>query len=563
MAKKLWLIKLGLGIIGRKMLKQLNKASKNVKKAQKDILMDIINYTKDTVYGKEHDFENIKSIEDFQKRVPINTYEDLRPYFTRHTEGEENVIVPEKPIMYAATSGTTKEPKWIPITPKYYNECYNSLSKLWFSTMLKENPHIFDGYDFTVVGKAIEGYTKDGTPYGSMSGHIYKNLPKLMENIKIVPKEIYDIDDYNTKYYLLLRFTVGENITYIATGNPSTLVEIHNVVNNNIEDFITDIEKGTLRDNLKITPELKEYLESKLKPNPEKAKELKELYEKNKKLYPKDYWSNLQLVNTWTTANSGMYLQHTKGFFPKETIIREFGFMATEMRSGIILNNKQTASILACHMGFFEFIKKDEIHDENPRIYLAHELEEGELYYFFITAPNGLFRYNINDIIRIDGFYNEFPMFTFVQKGEGVTTLTGEKLYEDQLMEAVEEVEEKEDMKTNFYIAFADFNTSAYHLYVEFKKEYSKERYQDFCKKVDDTLRKINVEYEAKRGSNRIKPLNLHILMPNAFQEYKSELVSKGHRDGQFKLVHLQENKGRMEKFDNLTVEKGITCCEN
>jgi len=558
MAKNLWLIKLGLGIIGRKMLKSLEKASKNCLKAQQDVLMDIINYSKDTEYGKEHKFDQIKTIEDFQKNVPINTYENLRPYIKKHTQGHSNVIVPEKPIMYATTSGTTREPKWIPITPKYYKECYNGLSKLWFYTMLKENPHLFDGNDLTIVGKAIEGYTEDGTPYGSMSGHVYGNLPKVMEWIKIVPKEVYNIDDYYSKYYILLRFTLGANITYIATGNPSTLIELHNVVTNNFDDLVADIEAGTLRKNLKISDDIRAILQSYLKPNPKKAKELRQLKEKYGTLYPKHYWPKLQVVNTWTTANSGMYLQHTTDYYPDHTVIREFGFLATEVRAGIILDNAQKPTILNCHMVFYEFIKKEDINKPNPRVYLAHELEKGELYYFFITATNGLFRYNINDIIRIDGFYNEFPMFTFIQKGEGVTTLTGEKLYETQLMDAVEETEKNKNMKTNFYIAFADFNTSSYHLYVEFKEEHTLDKYKDFCKTVDDVLKQINVEYKSKRESNRVKNMTLHLLKKDAFQHYKAICLGKGFRDGQFKLVHLQEDKDRMGIFNGLSVQEEI-----
>lgn len=560
MAKNLWLVKLALKIAGGKMLRALNKASKDVYKAQHKILMDVVNYSKDTVYGKEHNFDKIETIEDFQKQVPINSYENLRPYIKRHTKGEENVIVSEKPMLYATTSGTTREPKWIPITPKYYKECYNGLSKLWFHIMLKQNPHMFDGHDLTVVGKAVEGYTEDGTAYGSFSGHVYKNIPKIMRSIKIVPPEVYWIDDYYSKYYTLLRFTLPENITAILTGNPSTLVELHNVVTKNIDALIEDIEKGTLRKDLDIKDEIREAIEPKLKADPERANELRELKKKYTILYPKHYWSNLAVITTWITANSGMYLQHTKGFYPEHTKIRDFAYIATEMRAGMIMDNDDTASTLMCHMGFFEFIKKEDIHEDNPKIYLANEVEEGQLYYLFITAPNGMFRYNINDIIRVDGFYNQFPKITFVQKGEGVTTLTGEKLYERQLMDALQEVENKEKMLTNFYIAFADFNTSSYHLFVEFKENYDDDKYKKFCTAVDKALREINVEYESKRGSNRIKPLNLHILESNAFQEYKNQMLSKGYRDGQFKLVHLQENNDRMKLFENLTKKSGIKC---
>jgi len=126
-----WLIRLALTIVGKKQLKELKKASKHGKKSSAETLRRILTTSKDTVYGKEHHFEEILAAQTddelfklYQKNVAINDYEDLRPYVERHKNGEADILFPGKPKMYATTSGTTKEPKWIPVSEQYYNPEY-------------------------------------------------------------------------------------------------------------------------------------------------------------------------------------------------------------------------------------------------------------------------------------------------------------------------------------------------------------------------------------------------------------------------------------------------------
>ncbi len=561
--KKLWLIKLALNIAGRKMLKELNKASKDSKKAQHKILMDILDYAKDTEYGKKHGFRDIKTVEDFRKNVPVNNYEDLRPYIMRHTRGEENLLFPGKPIMYATTSGTTKEPKWIPITEKYYKESYNGLTRLWFYSVLKEIPDIFDGPELSIVGRDIEGYTEDGTAYGSFSGHVHKNIPEFLKNVHVVPAEIHNIEDYYSRYYCLLRFTIEYHIRFIITGNPSTLIEMQKVVDKRIDELIEDIEKGTLSRNLKLPSMTRELLEKSLSPNPRRAESLRLLRAEHIRLLPKHYWPTLSLINTWKCGNSGLYLKHLDGFYPEDTKIREFSYMATEARAGIILKNDKMASILAAHLLYYEFIRLEDREKENPRIYSVSELEEGGYYYLIVTTSGGLYRYDINDILRVDGFYNDFPELRFIQKGVGITNLTGEKLHERQLLLAVKQTESELKIKNRFYICFADIDVSGYRLFAEFDEKIMDNDLKKYCFSVDEKLKKMNIEYKSKRESHRIKPLVLHRLLRDSFEKFKLECMKRGSRDGQFKLVHLIQNDLRMEMFKKLSYEGEISFGED
>ncbi|MBN1800041.1 MAG: GH3 auxin-responsive promoter family protein [Candidatus Lokiarchaeota archaeon] len=551
-----------MNIAGKKMLKQLNDASKDCRGQQKRVLLDIVNYAKDTEFGRLFNFSSIKNIEDFQKLVPINKYEDLKSFILQHANGEENVLFPGKPFIYATTSGTTSEPKWIPITEKYFKECYNGLSKLWFYSLLKENPRIFDGPELSIVGKAIEGHIEDGTPYGSFSGHVYENIPKFLKKVHVIPEQVYRISDYFARYYCLMRFTIEHSIKLIVTGNPSTILELHNVTIDNYDSLIRDIQYGTLKEDLLIEKKLRNVIIKDLKPNPERAEFLRELKEQYNTVYPKHYWPELEVVNTWKCGNSGLYLKHTKEFFPNSVKIREFGYLATEARAGIVLDSFNDASILAAHLLFFEFIKKEDIELQNPQIYLAHELEAGQIYYLIVTTSSGLYRYNMEDIIQVEGFYNEFPMFKFIQKGGGITSLTGEKLHEQQLLEAINEVEHEFNIYTRFHIGFADLDSSAYHLFVEFPCKMSEKTIEAYGHEIDNKLRQLNIEYESKRGSNRIKPLVIHSLERNAFEKFKAICMDRGYRDGQFKLTHLMIDHERMKIFESLSIRNQTSTIE-
>ncbi len=557
--KGTWFIKLALRISGNRLLKELRKKSKSVDKTQHDVLMAIIDYAKNTEYGQKHKFSTIKSIRDFQHLVPINTYDDLKGSIDKHMKGQENVLFPGKPILYATTSGTTKEPKWIPITKKYFNECYKKMSLLWMFSLAKENKAIFDFPALSIVGRPIEGYMEDGTPYGSCSGFVYDNIPRFLIKVHAVPSIVNYIKDYDAKYYTLLRFSIAGPLKQIITGNPSTLLELNNFVQKYLPLLIEDIALGRLSNRFTIEPDIRSKLERKLSPNKARADFLQTLSDSYESVLPKHYWPELDVIVTWKCGNSGLYLKHSKDFYPEHTVIREFGYFATEARAGIILTNNEIASIMGGQFFFLEFIKVAEIANENPSVYLLSELELNEKYYILLTTSSGLYRYNINDILRVDGFYNQFPKMTFLQKGAGVTSLTGEKLTELQFIEAVHHTERLTGIQVVFFVGFADFEATCYQVFIEFLSQVTEADIQLFTEKLDCFLCQYNIEYQAKRASFRLNSLNVFPLIKNAFSHYKYKCMQQGERDGQFKMMHLQQNEQRMTMFYQLLMKERVS----
>jgi len=533
------------------MQRALDEKSRDCRRAQQAVLDDILLYARETVFGKARRFSAIHTPREFSEEVPINDYESVRPYVERHAAGEPDVLFPGKPMFYATTSGTTAAPKLIPITKKYHDECYNGLTKLWFYSMFQEMPGFLDGRDLTMVGKAVEGYTPDGTTYGSFSGHMNAYMPSFIKRFRVIPFEVHDADDYAAKYYTLMRVALEHPIRMIVAANPSNLLELHRVAAERLDEMIHDIEHGTLKSDLNLAHEIRRAVEARLAPNPERARELRALLRTHDPLLPRHYWPSLEVINTWKQGNAGMYLNHTEGFYPETTAIREFGYLATEARAGIVLRNDQEASILAAHLLYFEFIKTSEYGDPSARIHRAHELEVGEEYYIIITTPSGLYRYDMNDIIRVEGFYNEFPLFRFIQKGRGVTSLTGEKLYESQYLTAVERAEKALGFRAGFHIAFADFDSSRYHAFFELDGPHAPSR-AAIASALDKALGDINMEYKAKRQSNRLGPLEAHELRPESFVTYKQQALEAGAREGQFKLTQLSIDDDRFRFFKSL-----------
>ena len=548
-------MKFGIGKKGAPMLKQLNRSAPNVELAQKAVLNDILRYAGNTEYGRTHHFDRVQTASDWSSAVPVNDYESLRPFVERHEKGESDVLFPGKPMFYATTSGTTAAPKRIPITRKYHDECYNGLTNLWLHSMFQETPDFMDGYDISMVGKAIEGYTADGTSYGSFSGHMNAYMPEFIKRFRVIPFEVHDIDDYAAKYNALLRVGLSYPISWIVAANPSTLLELHRFTVRHLDTIIRDIHDGTLQPDLAIPAPIREKIKARLKPDKNRATQLTTLADKyGDALRPKHYWPSLKMINTWKSGNAAVYLSQTSDYYPESTVIREFGYLATEARAGIVLNNNQETSILAAHLLYFEFIDQSEMSSPSPKILGAHELEMGREYAILITTSGGLYRYNMNDVVRVEDFYGTFPMVRFVQKGSGVTSLTGEKLYESQYLEAITSAAALLNFQTAFHMAFADISDSRYHCFIEPAQPgvANDQLIPRLADEIDKTLQSINPEYASKRQSNRLQPLLVHTLRANAFEEYKHSKLLQGQREAQFKLTHLQQDSEHLRLFHSL-----------
>ncbi|MBE6344101.1 MAG: GH3 auxin-responsive promoter family protein [Spirochaetaceae bacterium] len=552
-------IKLAMGLVGNIQKSKLDKAAKNVAKEQEKTLRRILEYAKDTEWGKSHNFAEILAAPNatelykrWQANVPATDYEDLRPFVERHKNGEENLLFPGKPMMYATTSGTTKEPKWIPITNEYYNNAYSKMSKLWLHSFQMHRPKVFENVCTSIVGKAIEGAAPDGTVYGSVSGVTRRDCPEFIKGLYAENNAVFAISDYKARYYTIMRTGIERDVHLLVTANPSTIVEMQNNVNEFFDEYVKDIENGTLSENLKIEPEIRATIAATFKPNPQRAAELRALKEKYGTVLPKHYWPNIQVLTTWKCGNTQVYLEKFKDSFPKNMLHQEFGYFASECRAGLVMNGGDD-TVLFPHMHYFEFIKAEDLDNPNPEFLQLEDLEVGKRYCIYVTTLAGLYRYNMNDLVEVTGKYGTIPTIQFIQKVNGIISLTGEKLHERQFIEAVHAAEKETNMPTKFFVGFADLDNSNYQLYYEFADQsIDQAKAEEFTKVVDANLKKLNIEYEAKRASFRVKDPVTHLLQPESFENFKKRSIEQGARDGQFKMNLLMQDERRHAMFKDL-----------
>lgn len=551
-----WLINFCLGFAGRAQLKKLRKAAKDCKKTQSATLRKILEYAKNTEWGKSHNFEEILSASTdeelyslWKKNVPPAEYEDFRPFIERHKNGEENILFPGKPKMYATTSGTTNKPKWIAITDAYYSNVYSKMTKLWLYTFMMHRPKVFEGRAVSIVGKAIETEAPDGTLCGSVSGVTRRDCPEFISKLHSAPHCTFDIENYDARYYSIIRIALEQNVTLIITPNPSSILEMQKNIQQNFDRCVEDIEKGTLDKSLEIEPSIRMELESTLKPNPKRAEQLRQLKKNGVDLIPKNYWPNMTALTTWKCGNTKVYMNKFAGSFPDEMLYQEFSYFSSECRAGLVMNGKDD-TVLFPHMHFFEFVEESEIESPNPKFLQTSELEVGKRYSIYVTTFAGLYRYCMNDLLEVTGMYNTIPTVQFIQKINGIISMTGEKLHETQLIDAVQKTQDALNRETKFYICFADVQNSVYHFYVEYENnELSQNELDEFAELLDKNLRVENCEYDAKRDSKRIGRIIPHLLKENSLQLFKEFSLDAGlGRDGQFKFNILMQN----EKTHNL-----------
>ena len=554
------LINTMLMLVGGSQTLRLRFWSRKPKHTAEKTLRDILTISRDTVYGKEHHFDRILSATTaddlfrlYRLYVPVNnSFETLRPYVERHKNGEENILFPGKPDMYATTSGTTSEPKWIPMTHKYLKDVYGKMSHIWTWNFVKHRSRIFGGHIFTTVGKECEGYAPDGTLFGAVSGVLVRDIPPIIKKHYTAPACVMSIPDYGARNYTLMRLALQHrDVTLWATANPSTILELLRVLNENAELMIHDIEHGSLTEDYDIPFDIRDELDAYMSPKPERAAELRQILAEKGKLEPRDFWPWLQYLSTWKCGNTKIYMdKYMDQFDWDKTFYQELGYIATECRFGFSLD-ETNESVLFPQFHYYEFVEESELDSPNKHFLQIYELEQGKRYNAYVTTYSGLYRYNMNDLIEVGGKYRETPTVHMVSKVNGIVSMTGEKLYEPQFLDAVHQAEDETGIKTKFFVGFADVEESKYHFYYEFENEdTTMEEAQAFTKVVDEKLQHINLEYESKRQSFRLHDPETHILLSNAYARFKAACLKDGFRDGQFKFNLLMQDEKRRSKFN-------------
>jgi hypothetical protein len=505
--------------------------------AQWDKLRDICARNAGTEFGRQHGFERIRSVSDYRAAVPPQTYDTLAPCIDRMTAGEPNVLTADKPLMFATTSGTTGAAKYIPVTPSYLHE-YSQGIHVHTYRMMADFPDLLEGRVLISSSNDQEGRTAGGVPYGAISGYLTRTQPGVLRRYFVLPYEICRIKDIESKYYLTLRHSLAADVRGIFTPNPSSLLLLAQAMQTHADELIADIDRGTVNPAY-LPPGAAPGLTAGLVPDRRRAAELAACARATGRLIPAEAWPNLRCLSCWKGGTMPLYLRRLPEWFG-DVPVRDMGYMASEGRGATPLVNSGAAGVLNVTTHFFEFVPAEQRERPDPDFLTGEELESDHEYFVYLTTSAGLYRYDINDVIRVVDFYRRTPVIQFVRKGLGISSITGEKLTEAQVTAALVAVVDRGGFDLDHITACVEWGEPpCYAFYCETARPWPEERCHRFLRAVDRELSARNIEYEAKRSSRRLGMPVFKQVAAGSFTALRQQRVAAGAPEAQVKIPHL------------------------
>jgi GH3 auxin-responsive promoter len=520
----------------RRRLAQFEAATHRPREVQDALLQGILAHHAATDFARVHRFDTIHTTADFRRQMPVADYDYFEPYIARVRKGEFNALLGDAVVhMFALTSGTTATRKYIPVTPRYLAD-YKRGWNLWGLRVFQDHKEVTLQPIVQMSGDWDEYRTEAGIPCGAVTGLTALMQKRIVRWVYCVPPCCARIKDAAAKYYVALRLSLPRPVGLFIAANPSTVINFARAGDAEKESLIRDIADGTLNPRLDIPPDVYNELKRRLRPNPERARELQQIADKTGTLYPSQYWPRKCLLGNWTGGSVSAYLRHYPRYYGSHPV-RDVGLIASEGRMTIPMTEGSPAGILDVTTHYFEFIPEAEGDSPKPTILAAHELQEGSRYFILLTTSYGLYRYHIHDLVRVTGFHNRTPLIEFLSKGAHFSNLTGEKLSEYQVTHAMAKVLGELSLSLTSYSVAPCWNDEQpyYGLFLERGDLPDASAGERLAARLDARLRETNVEYAAKRDSLRLGALRLETVGNGFWAQWDRE--------------RLQRNGGTMEQY--------------
>ena len=276
-------------------------------------------------------------------------------------------------------------------------------------------------------------------------------------------------------------------------------------------------------------------------PRPTAPRALGAILQESGRLTIADLWPGLRAVVTWTQGSCALAASAVASSLPPGARVIEAGYIASEVRSTVIVDPDRGLGLPLLDDVFFEFVPVEAWDRGDRNTLLLDEIEPGRDYHIVVTTAAGLLRYHMNDVVRATTRIGATPTLAFLRKGRGVTSITGEKLAEDQVNAAVRQLAADLGVNVPFYLLIADDVSASYvaHLRIEGAPADA----ASVASRLDAHLARLNLEYESKRKSGRLKSLAANLLSPDAAAAYYRHLVARGQREAQLKVLTLQRRQ--------------------
>ena len=457
---------------------------------QENILQHLIKVGKGTEYGKSRGFDKVASYEEFKQAVPIQDYEQIRPWIDKIKEGKHNVLWKGKPIYLAKTSGTTSGTKYIPISkdsiPNHINSARNALLCYMVET---GNTGFADGKLIFLSGSP-ELERVGGIPTGRLSGIVNHHVPKYLRANQMPSYETNCIEDWETKLNKIVDETIKQNMTLIS-GIPPWM-----------QMYFDELIKRSGKKIGELFPNFSVMVQGGVNFEPYKAKLLESVGRK------------VDCIELFPAS---------EGFF---------AFQDSQSADGLLLNTNSGI--------FFEFVPAAEIFDERPVRLSLKDVKVGENYAMIINSNAGLWGYNLGDIVK---FVSTEPYRIIVTgRTKHFISAFGEHVIGEEVEYSILKAAQEEHVHiTEFTVApFVSRNEGkSYHeWFIEFENKPGD--MLAFANKVEDNLRKKNVYYDDLISGNILSPLKITAVRKNGFIDYMKSIGKLG---GQNKVPRLSNDR--------------------
>lgn len=487
-------------IFAKRIAKKNTKWILNPHRAQDEVFKTLIAAALNTKFGKDHNFNSIKTHKDFAKHVPIRDYEELKAYVEKILEGANDVLWPGKPIYFAKTSGTTSGAKYIPITESSIkNQVEASRNAILNYIQETGNADFVNGKMIFLQGSPVLE-EKNGIKLGRLSGISAHYVPSYLQKNRLPSWETNCIEDWETKVNEIIKETQNEDMSVIA-GIPSWVQMYFEKLNAK-----TGKKVGELFQNFQL------FIYGGVNYEPYRAK-----------------FENL----IGRKVDSIELFPASEGFFAYQDSQKGKGMLLL-LNSGI----------------FYEFVKADDFFTEKPERITIKDVELGVNYAMIISTDAGLWGYNLGDTVQ----FISLKPYKIIVSGriKHFISAFGEHVIAKEVEEAMRQAIEATDAEVSeFTVApeTAPKEGLPYHeWFVEFEKPPSD--MDKFCSTLDLVMQKQNSYYFDLIDGKILQQLQVTQVSKDGFQNYMKSLGKLG---GQNKVQRLSNDRKVADALSTFT----------
>ena len=521
------------GLHASKQTREFLAAHRRTQAVQADLLRRLLAEHAETEFGRRHGLAGVRTYDDFVRAVPIASYEAFRPYIDRVLAGHTTALLPpgREVMMFSQTSGTTGQPKFIPVTGDFLA----AMRRGWnvFGLLaLQDHVEAWLRPILQISSPMRETTSPTGLPCGAISGLLARTQKRIVRRMYCVPQEAYAIDEPQAKYYAIIRCGAMHDVSFITTANPSSTIKLIQTAQAHAERLIRDIAEGTFSPPGAVSDAASRAV--RYRPNPALARRMREGIARDGRLLPGHFW-NVAFLANWTGGTLRLYLRRLRELFG-DIPVRDIGLLASEGRFSIPLSDHTPAGVAEILDNFLEFIPAEHRDQPNPPALRAHELEVGREYFLVFSNWTGLFRYNLDDRVRVVEWFARSPVFEFLCRGRHTASITGEKVTEHQVVEAMRRACARLGCHVERFVLQGCFaSTPYYRLRVEVDG-----RADAVSQALDEELTGLNIEYASKRKTGRLGPIRPLTLEAGQLERAEREnILARRGRSEQYKHQYL------------------------